>query len=201
MKIIKESLFRCFFIALFLTCCKEPLTGEIQKVTISWTPMLCQTSCVPLLSDRLSKIFGVDTVTVQQISGVAILTWKKGMKFNYESVNAAMSMVGLSAWNIRVRAHGKLQKNPNSYYLVSIGDGTVFELVNPVIPSLTVQTVQYNLQGRALTPEMQRKLSDGVKDGQTIVIEGALFMPWRHYVPMQLIIDQLTFVDAEKKSK
>lgn len=200
MRMIEKSLFQFFFIALLLLCCKEQLPGEIQKVTVAWTPALCQTSCVPLLTARLSKVFGVETVTVQQFSGVAILNWKKGVKFNYESINVAMRMVGLSVWAIRVRVHGKLQKQPNHDYLVSLGDGTVFELVNPVIPSLTAQTIQYNLQGRTLTPEMQRKLSDGVQQGgKTMIIEGAIFMPWRHYVPVQLIIDQLIFVDADKK--
>lgn len=199
MKIITQSLFRCVFMALLVLCYKEQLPGEIQKVTVSWTPGLCQTSCVPLLTARLSKILGVETVTVQQFSGVAVLTWKKRVRFNYESINSAMRMVGLSAWTIRVRAHGKLQQDPNHDYLVSLGDGTVFELVNPVIPSLTAQTIQYNLQGRKLTPEMQRKLSDGVKGGKTVIIEGAIFMPWRHYVPVELIIDQLIFVDGNKK--
>ena len=188
-----------FVFVILMVLCVGVLPAEIEQVAISWTPTICQPSCVPLLKRTLEKVHGVATVEINQPIGQAIITWKPNIQFAYEGVDSAMRMVGITIWNIRLRVTGKLERGNKHYYLVSNGDHTRFDLLAPVTPVLSGQANQYNSNARALTPYLQQKLMEGAQAGQIITIDGPLFMPWRHNIPVELVIDQMTFTEPNTK--
>lgn len=171
--------------------------AEIEFVTVNWTPLKCQSTCVGLLHKEFSKIQGVAEISINQPQGFALLKWYKGAPFSSVSIKTAMKMVGLSWHNIRVRVKGSIEKNSNSIFIVSEGDHTTFELINPVIPDLQRQTAQYNQGARLLSPELRKQLLEAQAAHKTVVIEGPLFMPERSPA-LVLVVEKLTVIEPKE---
>lgn len=190
-----------FSITSALICYMSCLPAEIEKIAISWTPMLCQGSCSKLLETQFKKIPGIAEFEIDQPAGQAMIKWEGNAPYSYNSINVAMRMVGLSIKNIRVRASGFIQHTKQNVYLISRGDNTRFELINPIIPNAKGQTVQYNLATRALSPELRQQLLNTEAEKEIVTIEGILFMPERHEVPEKLVAEQISFPQKEKNSK
>ncbi len=186
-----------FSFIVFLLFNISPLKAEIELVTVFWTPALCP-SCGPLISKAFSKMPGVDHFTVDAGVGVAKLYWKPKHRFTYEEVDYGLRMIGIAIRDIYVKASGKLGTSKLDFFLISDGDKTRFDLVNPITPDITRQTPLYNLAARTISPYLQKKLLKGDEEGRTITIEGPLFMPWRHYTHPQLVVDQLDFSDVKR---
>lgn len=174
--------------------------SEVQSVTIRWTSQLCQKNCGILLEKELKKVNGVDQVGIDLSAGQASLTWKPMSPFSYTSINTAMHMVGIALRDIRLRVKGHIRHTGETIYLVSEGDNTRFDLVNPVAPNLKGQSTVYNAMGRKLSPELRQQLLDGEKNGLTATIEGPVFMPERMTVPVQIVVDSLRFEEPPRES-
>jgi len=168
------------------------LQAEIQSVSVDWTPGICKETCVKLLLEQFKKIPGVTDVTLNDAIGVAELKYKENAPFSYQSVKMAMRMVGVAYRNIRVRASGRIERNKNQFYLISKGDNTRFELVNPTVVDMKKQTVQYNQAAREVTPELAERLVTGQRESKVATIEGPLFMPERN-ASLVLTVAQLSF--------
>ena len=175
--------------------------SEVQSITIRWTSQLCQKTCGTLLEKELKKVNGVDKVAIDLSAGQASLTWKPMSPFSYTSINTAMHMVGIALRDIRLRVKGHIRHTGETIYIVSDGDNTRFDLVNPVTPNLKGQSVVYNSSGRKLSPELRQQLLDGEKNGLTATIEGPVFMPERMTVPVQIVVDSLRFEEPPKPSE
>lgn len=190
------------FISLLLSCMfmLGSLQAEIEKITIRWTAQLCQGACPRLLEKEFRKIHGVKEIAIDQGGGQLTLTWKEKVPFQFTSVNTAMHMVGLSIRDIRIRVKGSVKHTRDTFYILSEGDGTRFDLLNPVIPHPGGQAAEFNASARKLTPALRQQLLQGEADKQIATIEGPVFMPERMTVPTQIVIDNLSFsVPPEKK--
>lgn len=174
------------------------VNAEVESITIRWTSQLCQKTCGMLLEKELKKVNGVDKVAIDLAAGQASLTWKPMTPFSYTSINTAMHLVGIALRDIRLRVRGHIRHTGETIYLVSEGDNTRFDLVNPVVPNLKGQSTVYNAAGRKLTPELRQQLLDGEKNGQIATIEGPVFMPERMTVPVQIVVDSLRFTEVPK---
>lgn len=190
-----SSLFLCAIIL------SNPLQAEIEKITLRWTAQLCQNSCTKLLENEFRKIHGVNEISIDQGSGQATLTWKEKVPFQYTSINTAMHMVGISLRDIRIRVKGTIKHSGDVFYILSEGDNTRFDLVNPVIPHANGQAAEFNAAARKLTPPLRQKLLDGEAAKQIATIEGPVFMPERMTIPTQLVLDQLSFSDPKEKKQ
>lgn len=178
-------------VAFLLLCCalNTSLYSAIESVTIRWTAMLCPDSCVTLLEREFRKIKGVDQFSIDQGSGQVVLTWKPKEYFQYSSLNMAMRMVGLSMRSIRIRASGKITHTGNRFFIVSDGDNTRFELLNPIVSQPRGVTAEFNEAARQIGPLLQQKLLEAERTRAIATIEGPVFMPERNTVPTQIVVD------------
>ena len=178
----------------------HPLCAEIERVTVTWTAMECQANCIRQLEEQFRKIPGVAEVTMNHSAGQADLKWTKGMPFAFSPVNVAMELIGLTINDIRVKVHGVLQHTGNKVTLISTGDFTHFDLLNPAVPEVHGQAAQFNIAVRGLGPELLKKLMDAEKEKKTATIEGPLLMPERS-PPLELVVSTLSFSESEKEKK
>lgn len=190
------------FLLLLSLLMLSPLHAQVEKVTIRWTAMLCQGSCPRLLEKEFRKINGVKEIAMDQGGGQLTLTWKEKVPFQFTSVNTAMHMVGLSIRDIRIRVKGFVKHTGDTFYIVSEGDNTRFDLLNPVIPHPGGQASEFNASTRKLTPALRQQLLLSETEKQIATVEGPVFMPERMTVPTQIVIDQLSFsAPEEEKSR
>lgn len=173
-----------------------PLQSEIHEVSVTWVGIECQTSCMNGLKKQFQAIPGVAEVSMS--SGMALLKWKPNATFNYSSINTAMRMIGLNMQTTRVKATGKIQSTKNTIYLISSGDGTRFELANPVHYNPSGQSSEHNLGARYLSPELKQKLLDAEAQKQIVTISGPLFMPIRMIPNNVLVVEQIHITSPSK---
>lgn len=195
---MKRLSLRIFFVWILITCSLNGLQAEIISLTIKWTGLLCQEACVKQLEQQFKKIPGVDSFVISGAAGQINVVWKPNASFSFTPINTAMRMVGLSPLDIRLKVRGKLRHDARSVTLVSDGDYTRFNLLNPVLPEMNRQAAEFNLAARALTPPLRQKLLDAEAADMTATIEGVLFMPMR--TPgLNLVVEQLNFTAPPKK--
>ncbi|MBA3957486.1 MAG: hypothetical protein H0X51_03705 [Parachlamydiaceae bacterium] len=188
-----------FTVSLLLSlCCQFVLQAEVQKVTIKWTAMACKELCVQGLAKQFYLIKGVSNVQIDQGAGQAILTWKPDQIFTFAPINTAMSMIGLAINNIQIKVRGTVRHDDRTVTLVSIGDGTLFQLIGPVMPSPSQYVIQYNTGSRTLPPHLREELLEGEAGSQVAMIEGPLLMPERS-PPLQLVIERLQFSKPQEE--
>lgn len=183
-----------FFLAFILgVTLQTSLHAEIQSVIIRWTSLLCQDTCMRLLERELNRIPGVDEISLDQGSGQATLTWKARAPFQFSSVNVAMRMVGLSIRDLRIRVRGRIQHSGDNFFIVSDGDGTRFELLNPVTPVRGGVANEFNAAARKISPVLKQQLLEGETQRLIATVEGPVFMPERNTIPTQIVLDHLNF--------
>lgn len=187
---MKKIFFFYFLCSIFYT----DLRSEIEQITIRWTAQLCNGNCSKLLEKELRKVRGIDEIAIDQGSGQATLTWSKKIPFQYTSLNTAMHMVGLSMRDIRIKVSGSIKHSGDNFYIVSDGDNTRFDLVNPVTPRPYGQANEFNAYARKLSPALKKELLDGETQKLKATIEGPVFMPERMTVPTQIVVDKLNFI-------
>jgi hypothetical protein len=175
-----------------------PLKAEILNLTVKWTGPLCETSCMEQLSREFKKIPGIQSFVISAPAGQINIVWKPNASFMFKPIDNAMMMVGLTINDIRVKVKGKLRHDTRSVTLISDGDNTRFNLLNPIVPQ-PGQAAEFNLAARALTPPLWQRLVDGEAEKLTATIEGLLFMPERS-PPLQLVVEQLNFSKPQQKT-
>lgn len=173
-----EMKFIYLILAIFLSF-SSSISAEIDKVTVTWTSVLCRDACGQLLYKQFSKIKGVSSVEVNQQAGIAYLKWKENVKFSFAPVNLAMQMVGLGLRDIRISVTGTVRATGKYFSIISLGDNTEFYLLSPVTPQGQGYVNQFNTANRQLSPEMEQKLFNAQNERKIVTIEGPLFMPWR----------------------
>jgi hypothetical protein len=191
-------MYYCIAALFLLALAGNPLRGEIERVTVTWSAMQCQPSCIKQLEEQFRKIPGVEEVSMNQAAGQADLKWKKNAPFAFSPVNVAMELIGLTINDIRIKVHGALQHSGKRVTLVSTGDFTHFDLLNPVVPEVHGQAAQFNLAARGLGPELLKKLLDAEAEKKVATIEGPLLMPERS-PPLELVVSTVSFTENEKK--
>jgi len=175
----------------------EPIHSEIEQITIRWTAQLCQGTCTKLLVNEFKKIHGVDEIFIDQGSGQATVTWKEKMPFQFTSINTAMHMVGLSMRDIRIKVRGTIKHTGDIFYILSEGDNTRFDLMNPVTPVPYGQTSEFNTLTRKISPALRQQFLDAETQKLIATVEGPVFMPERMTVPTQIVVDHLSFTDPK----
>ncbi len=181
----------CFFgILLSFLACNFFVSAEVEQVTVKWTPGLCITNCPQSLEKEFKKIKGVATISINQGSGQADLTWKPNEPFTYQLVSTAMRMIGLTIHDFRVRVKGTIRHDDHNVILVSIGDNTRFVLLGPITPSLHNQVIEHNVQNHPLAAGKRDQLLNAEMNNQIVTIEGPIFEGWKA-PPLYLIAEQV----------
>lgn len=193
-----KKIYAIFFLKLMIC---SSLYSEIEQITIRWVALRCQDTCGRLLEREFRKISGIQEIQIDLGSGQAILTWKENVPFQFTSINTAMHMVGLSMRDIRLKVTGSIKHMGNHIFIVSRGDNTHFDLVNPVVPHPTGQAAEFNRDARNLSPALRQQLLQGEADKQIATIEGPVFMPERMTVPTSIVVDHLNFKDPKEPEK
>ena len=173
--------------------------SEIEQITIRWTAQLCQEPCRNILEKEFREVPGIDETSIDIDKGQATLTWKKNVPFDFPSINTAMRMVGLAMREIRLKVRGSIKHSEDNLYLVSDGDHTPFNLVNPVVPSPSGPTSEFNRESRKLSSALRQQLLQAQTDKQIVTIEGPIFMPKRMTVPTEIVIDYLNITNLIPK--
>jgi hypothetical protein len=184
-------------ILLFL-CCKLNVYSSIESITIQWSSLFCKDQCIALLEKEFRKIRGVEQLSIDQEALQAVLVWKPNEPFQYSSINYAARAVGLSIRSIRIRVNGTITHSGDRFYLVSQGDNTRFELLNPIIPVPGEFTSKSNEAIRKIIPPLRDQLLEGERNRQIATVEGPIFMPNRNTVPAQIVVDHLDFSEPQK---
>lgn len=183
---------------IFFCLALSHLPAEIEHVSVKWVSAACLESCAHGLQQQFSKIPGVAEVSVDQAAGRADLRWKPNAPFAYYPIHAAMSMIGPSIKNLRVRVKGTIKHDAKTVSLVSLGDYTTFILLSPLTPSPNEYTIMYNVETHKLLPNMREQLLQAEANKQTVTIEGPLFQPER--APPLLLITETVNVTKPKET-
>lgn len=169
--------------------------AQVEKVTITWRGILCEKICMSQLEGQFRRIPGVENVTMY--TGQADLKWRANFPFAFSPINTAMELLGITINDIRVTVRGTLQHRNDQVTLISSGDYTRFELLNPVKPQYG-QAPQYNTAARSITRPLLQELIDGEVQGKIAIIDGPLLFPERS-PPLTLVVDRLTFSNPPPK--
>lgn len=167
------------------------LSADIDHVTIKWTTGLCTSSCVTTLKDQFSKVPGVAKIEITQGQGQMSLQWKPNVPFNFIPINGAMSLVGLSIQDLRIKARGNISHDNQRVFLTSTGDNTRFQLLGPVQPSEHHYVIEFSPFTHPLSADMRKDLLDAEAAHQIVTIEGPILEPERS-PPLYLIVERIT---------
>jgi hypothetical protein len=176
----------------------SPLFGEVEEVKIQWTPALCNEICAMSLYRQFKRIYNVEEVTVSQLSGQASLRYKKKAYYDFGPVNRAMEMIGLTINDIRVIVKGRIKYTTKEVFLISDGDGTIFNLLSPVPPQPQVFVENYNPDTHRLTVQNRNQLIEAGQNNSLVTISGPLFEPERA-PPNYLIVEGINVAKPETK--
>jgi len=173
----------CLLVCLF--CCSAILHAEIDTVTITWNPGLCDEGCEKLVQRRLEGIPAVSQVVVS--SGQAVMYWKPGEKFNYLMVRRPTQLVGIGIDAMYVKVRGTVKKVGDKVTLTSIGDGTKFELTSAPAPKLGTYTQYSAPELYKLREEQLDAFLKAEKEDAMVTASGFLLMPYRR--ALQIVLD------------
>lgn len=173
------------------------LLAEIESITIKWTALECQQSCIVGLEKQFRNINGVADVIMNQNAGQATLRWKAGVVLTFPPINTAMSMIGLSINDLHIKVRGTISHDARTVTLNSLGDNTRFLLMSPVTPKQYEMVEQFNPQTHILTPAQRTQFLEAQDANQIAIVEGPLFEPERS-PPLKLIVERVRFVKAEE---
>lgn len=168
-----------FLLTITATFLQTSLFGNIHSATLRWTPGQCSASCARALTDQWNRLEGVASVQMDQNAGQAILTWRPNAIFSYPRLHAATAMVGIYLKEIRLTVSGTITHNAQIISLVSLGDGTTFQLLGPLAPSSSGQTIVASPASHPIPPYLHEQLLAAESNQQVVTIEGPLFEAYR----------------------
>lgn len=186
-------------ISIFIFSCLafSALQAEIENITIKWTAMECQQSCIIGLEKQFRNINGVSDVIMNQSAGQAVLQWKPGVVLTFPPINTAMSMIGLSINEMHVKVRGTISHDARTVTINSLGDNTRFLLLSPVTPKSYVMVEEFNPQTHLLIPSTREQFIQAQDAAQIAIVEGPIFEPERS-PPLKLVIARVKFIKAEE---
>lgn len=173
------------------------LQAEIESITIKWTPLLCQQSCIAGLEKQFRNINGVADVEMNQSAGQAILRWKPDVQLTFMPINNAMQMIGLSINTLRVKVRGSISHDARTVTLNSLGDNTRFLLMSVVTPKTIEMSEEFNPQTHILSPAQRDEFLEAQTADQVAIVEGPIFEPERS-PPLKVIVEKVKFVKPEE---
>ena len=179
--------------------CVSCLFGEIELVTLKWTPYLCSRQCVEALFTQLSQMPGVKEVTISQSAAQANLEWHPNAPFSYTTLFARVNFVGIYMTDLRVRVTGTISQVGSTVILTSMGDRTQFVLLGVIQPDPHRYVIEFNAETHLLTHEQRDQLAEIMDRRQIVTIEGPLFEPERA-PPLYLTMEKIKVREEPKNS-
>src|SRR5262249_10482431 len=143
--------------------------ANIERVTIKWVSWQfaiggCNVECGRLVEQQLRKVPGVAAATADISAGQVTLEWRKGYPFNYFPLDAAMRIAGTGTEDVHVTVRGRIVHGRDTdidkatITLISLGDGTRFLLLGPLITSGTQYVIESNPASYAMPREWREEL-------------------------------------------
>lgn len=181
-------------LALLVALVAFPLFGEIESVVIGYREQNCNTEqCIRVIKERFKVVPDIAEVNVSP--GAINLTWKPNRPFTFEKINIPLRLVGLSPQNVAVTARGLIKQEGDKLYLVSLGDNTKFQLLNPPQPKSNDYIEYNNIDNYTLLPHVRKQLEEAMKSKQVVQASGWLLGPWRYNLALVM-----TNLSTEKES-
>lgn len=172
---------RVYLFSLLLLLSAAQGHAEIQRIIVHWQGPACTPSCVALLTQKLQGISGVASVTVTPAAQTAELSWNSLYPFNYLRLKWAVKSVHPGVVDIRVVVRGVIQFQNNQFWIVSIGDNTMFTLIGPPIVPPGAQSQYYSpyysQPSNPLSVPMQQALLSGMQQQRVALVQGLLYSP------------------------
>jgi len=166
-----------------------PCHGEIIDVTVSWNPQECDASCSQFLEKVLTQIPQVRKVEINQGTGYADLYWRPLKNFTIDMVRYPMHRLGLKMQGIGVEAKGTISHSGNRYFLHSLGDSTILELLSPTQTSTSKMVIEANPANHIVREPLKSQLLEFEKNEQLVTAKGNIFMPQRS--ELKLVVDSV----------
>lgn len=180
------------FLSVATFCHSSFIQAEIFWVTTQWTPLSCIGNCPQLVQQAFLRLPGVTQVNVNPIQGQAFINWPLGQSFSFPALYAAMSFVGLAMDEIRISVRGTISYNGRYAYLTSLGDGTAFLLLGPVVPNPREFVDTTSPDNRPLPPGTLAQLLEAAQAGLPVTITGPLFQPERSPpLPLMIVTERI----------
>jgi hypothetical protein len=186
-----------YFLIIAILWTSSFLYAEIESITIKWTPLLCQQSCIAGLERQFRNINGVADVEMNQSAGQAVLRWKPDVQLTFVPINNAMQMIGLSINDLRVKVRGSISHDARTVTLNSLGDNTRFLMMSVVTPKTIEMSEQFNPQTHILSPAQRDEFLEAQSADQVAVVEGPIFEPERS-PPLKIIVEKVKFLKPEE---
>lgn len=183
MKIFTFLFFICF-IGLAL-----PIHAEIEKITVSWRPEECDETCTQFLKKILEQIPQARRVEVNQGTGYADIYWKPEKNFTIDMVKYPMHRLGLKMRGLGVEARGTITHSGKNFFLHSLGDSTILELLSPTEPSTSQYVVEANIFSHMVKEPLKGQLLDLESRQEIARVKGFIFMPQRS--ELKLVVQSL----------
>ena len=95
---------------------------------------------------------------------------------------------------IRDRVRGTIVHYYDKLFLVSLGDGSRFELLGPLIIEPNRYTIKANIANHPLPADRLDRLLEAERRNELITIEGPLFEP--QWYRLALIVEKVTYPKA-----
>lgn len=172
-----------------------PLFGEIQMVTFNWNAALCLDVCTPKLERELGSIKAITDLQINPQAGVAKMKWDPNYPFNFAPFNLATRSVGIRLNQIRVRVRGTIAHDVDNLYVISLGDGTRFQIAGPIQPITTGYTIRENIASHPVPLAMRERLLEAEANREITTIEGPLFEPFRYN--LTIVAEQVRYPKPE----
>ncbi|MCB1119343.1 MAG: hypothetical protein KDK65_05230 [Chlamydiia bacterium] len=166
--------------------------GAVETFVITWNPEVCQDSCIAGLDVQFQRLVAVENVQMDGRAGRATLKWKKGKPFDFLAVNRAVQMIGVAINSTRIEVSGTVREERSSVFLTSSPDGTRFELLNAVRPSLNEFRIEYSPYNRDLPMQLLKRLKETADKKKVITVSGPLLLPERGS-PYRLIVERINW--------
>lgn len=170
----------------------NPLTAEVEQVTVRWNAVTCYDTCTPLLENNLKAISSVHNLQMNGRSGAAVMGWNPQHPFSYEPFRLASSAAGVRLLDMRVRVRGTIAHDADRFYLVSTGDNARFWLLGAIQTGNDRYVPRYNTESYPLTGPIKAQLLEAEERGLTVVISGPLYLPTQY--PRTLIAEQIKII-------
>lgn len=162
-----------------------------MKITAAWDPIECEKSCLFNLQKEFSSTHKVADLDIRKDSGIVTFRWLPTVPFDFTVIKRAFQLVGLGLQTVDIELRGVVKwKDDNNVTLLSIGDGTVFQLIGPLLFKQNSYVNPGNKASYPIEGELKANLQKASREQKVVVIKGTLFMP--RLAPYSVSVNQMT---------
>lgn len=179
------------FILAVLLLIANSINGEVISVTLKWDPLVCFASCNTQLAQQFQKIPGVADMRFNPDMGQVTLIWKPNMPFSFAPLNNALRYVGPKLLGNTISIRGTIERRGNDYYIRSLGDNTLFQLLGALKYEQNRYTIEHSVYNHPIEGNTKMQLDDAMLKHKIAKVDGYLFEP--QWMTLRVVITNMNF--------